>query len=178
MWSTYAMADKTIQDVVDSQALQDSDLVLIKVRTKRRPRYIRAGLVFPFGTSTHAVTPAQLDVLQADTSGALAITRVDAPAPGARDEKAPALSLDGVDDGLTDDDGADQDGPTPGQEVVLGQEKLARIIAALTGRPEDDPVVMNGEGKPDIAWLKKTLGEKVTAAERDAALSVMDKAQE
>ena len=178
MWSTYAMADKTIQDVVDSLALQDSDLVLIKVRTKRRPRYIRAGLVFPFGTSTHAVTLAQLDVLQADTSGALAITRVDAPAPGASDEETPPLSLDGVDDGLTDDVVAGQDGPTADQEVVLGQEKLARIIAVLSNRPEDSPVVMNGEGKPDMAWLKKTLGEKVTAAERDAALSVMDKAQE
>lgn len=177
MWSTYAMADKTIQDVVDSLALQDSDLVLIKVCTKRRPRYIRAGLVFPFGTSTHAVTLAQYDALQADTSGALAITLVEANPP-AGEGQAPALSLDGVDDGLTDDMVVGQDGPTPGQEVVLGQEKLARIINALSNRPEDDPVVMNGEGKPDMTWLKKTLGEKVTAAERDAALSVMDKPQE
>lgn len=178
MWSTYAMADKTIQDVVDSLALQASDLVHIKVRTKRRPRYIRAGLVFPFGTSTHAVTLAQLDALRADTSGALVIMLVDAPTTGASDEETPPLSLDGMDDGLTDDVLAGQDGPAPDQEVLLGQEKLARIIAALTGRPEDDPVVMNGEGKPDMAWLKKTLGEKVTAAERDAALSVMDKPQE
>lgn len=165
------MADKT-QDVVDNLDVQGSDLVAINVRCKRRPRYIRAGVIFPFGTSSHAVTLAQLDVLQADPAGVLAISLVEAD-PGTGEGQAPAVRVDGVDDGLTDGDSNVQDGPAPDQSVVLGKEKLSRIIATLTQRSEDDPVVLNTEGKPDMAWLKKTLGEQVTAAERDAALSTM-----
>lgn len=165
------MADKT-QHVVDNLDVQDSDLVTIKVRCKRRPRYIRAGVAFPFGTSTHVVTWAQLDALRADRAGVLAVSLVEA-SPGAGEGQAPALQMGGLDDVLTTDPEQQQDGPTPEQEVVLGKEKLARIITALRLRPADDPVVLNGEGKPDLAWLKAVLGEKVTAAERDAALSMM-----
>ncbi|MGY3910749.1 hypothetical protein ACW5XW_02930 [Aeromonas piscicola] len=141
--------------------------IAINVRCKRRPRYIRAGVAFPFGTSTHMVTRAQLDILQADRAGALKIS-IAQTEPGTTDSETPAFSVDGVGDELVG-----KDRPDPEQEVVLGKDKLAHIVAALSNRPEDAPVVLNGEGKPDLAWLKKTLGEKVTAAERDAALSTM-----
>ncbi|WP_421238523.1 hypothetical protein [Aeromonas enteropelogenes] len=176
------MADKT-QNMVENLAVQDDDLAAIKVRCKRRPQYIRAGVAFPFGTSTHVVTWAQYDILQADRSGALAVSLVEAPAPGAGDEETSPVSLGGMGDGVnvvTDDeptlgDNDAPDGPTPDQEVVLAREKLERIVNAVLNAPGDVPVT--GSGKVDLAWLKEQLGEPVTAAERDAALDELAKRQ-
>lgn len=175
------MADKT-QNLVEGLAVQDDDLALVKVRCKRRPQYIRAGVAFPFGTSTHVVTWAQYDLLLADRSGALAVSLVEAPAPGAGDEEASPVSLGGVGDGVSivTDNGAPldndaPDGPTAEQEVLLAREKIERIIQAVLTAPGDVPVT--GSGKVDLAWLKGQLGEPVTAAERDAALDELAKRQ-
>lgn len=154
--------EKTEHDMTTELAPADST-VAITVRCKRRPRYIRAGIAFPFGTSHHRVTREQLQRLLADRSGALAISL--AQTAEADDAQAP------VADGQGPDIGHEPDSETSHSEQLLDQDKRARLLALIQSAPEEAP--RTGDGRLEVSWLKSQLGEPVTAAERDAVLSMM-----